>query len=689
MHNKPFENNRSRANEILELIHTDLNGPHTNTGIGGEKYFLTFIDDFSKLGKIYCIKSKAEVINCFIEYVNLVENITGKKVKNIRCDNGKEYINSNVYKCIREKGIRMSTCPPYVHELNGVAERYNRSVMDVARCLLIESKVQKMFWPEIVKAAAYLKNRTLANTIEKKTPYEIFFNVKPDVKYLKMYGSKVFVRKPEQIRKSKWDNKATMGTLLGYTDTGYRVLINRRIIDARHVDIIEKDVRCIGVNDTIEITDNDSVSSDNESLSNSDIEPNNEVSDTTQNQRNENIDKLRNVRRSSRIRKPNNNYYNENFETQYVYVNYSNANTPSTYEEALSSIDSDNWKSAMNRELQSLIKNKTWKLVNRPQNKRVIDVKWVYKKKNENTFKARLVVKGFQQRENIDNTYSPIAKMQTLKLLLAFCCQYGLNIEQMDVETAFLNGKISTEVYVNQPKGYEEGTDKVFKLRKSLYGLRESPRAWYECFHKTMTELNFKRSDYDYCLYVKLENNVVTYVLIFVDDLLICSINDQGITEVKCELMKRFHMKDLGKIRTYEYIGIDINYDPKNNNMTLSQINYIESLATKYRLENAKLYTTPMETNLKLQPAKEINTDIKYRNLIGELFYISTGTRPDVTYCVNYLSRFQNCYDKTHFKYALRILKYLYQTKDIKLTYKRNVNAEILDCFVDAVEAMQ
>jgi hypothetical protein len=239
MSNQPFKNNRKKSQHILECIHTDVNGPHPTDGNNGEKYFVTFIDDYSKLAKVYCIKRKSEVSNCFIEYVNLVENITGKKVKNFVCDNGKEYMNSTMYNFIRDKGIHLIPCPPYVHELNGVAERYNRSIMDMARCLLKEANVNRKFWPEVIKAAAYLKNRTLTNTIENKSPYEIFFGEKPSAKHLKIYGSKVFVRVPDQLRKSKWDDKAKLGILLGYTETGYRILIDNKVINARHVDVIE------------------------------------------------------------------------------------------------------------------------------------------------------------------------------------------------------------------------------------------------------------------------------------------------------------------------------------------------------------------------------------------------------------------------------------------------------------------
>ena len=272
--------------------------------------------------------------------------------------------------------------------------------------------------------------------------------------------------------------------------------------------------------------------------------------------------------------------------------------------------------------------------------------------------------------------------MQTLKILLSHCCKNNLYIEQMDVETAFLNGHVKSEVYVNEPKGYETGENKVYKLKRALYGLRESPRAWYDCFHKFIEKLNFVRSNYDYCLYVNNTNKDPIYILVFIDDLLICCKNNKIIDEIKESLMKRFSMKDLGKVGNY--IGIDIDYSKDRSKMALSQTKYIESLAVKYNLENAKLYDTPMEANLKLEQASEIDESIKYRNLIGELLYISTGTRPDITYPVNYLSRYQSCYEATHYKYAMRILKYLYKTKDLKFTFFDNLQNDTLDCMVDS-----
>ena len=130
----------------------------------------------------------------------------------MRCDNGKEYLNNRFYKFDKEKGIILNNFPVYIHELNGTAERFNRTIMDMARCLLTEANVHKRFWPEIICAATYLKNRSLTNRIKRKTPCEIFFNKQSDVKHLRLYGSRVFVRKPEQKIISIWDKKADMET---------------------------------------------------------------------------------------------------------------------------------------------------------------------------------------------------------------------------------------------------------------------------------------------------------------------------------------------------------------------------------------------------------------------------------------------------------------------------------------------
>lgn len=149
--------------------------------------------------------------------------------------------------------------------------------------------------------------------------------------------------------------------------------------------------------------------------------------------------------------------------------------------------------------------------------------------------------------------------MQTLKILLSYCCQNSLIIEQMDVETAFLNGKVNSEIYVKQPRGYEDGTARVCKLYKVLYGLRESPRAWYNCFNDFVNSLGFKRSKYDYCLYVLNDVEDAVYLILFVDDVLICCKNKRKISIIKSKFSKRFKMKDISKVEKYLGINVDHN----------------------------------------------------------------------------------------------------------------------------------
>ncbi|KAL7301770.1 hypothetical protein TKK_0005761 [Trichogramma kaykai] len=350
MHNLPYKNRRTKAKSILEIVHTDVCGPFQTVGFRGEKYFVSFIDDYSKLARIYCIKSKDEVFDCLTQFVNECETKMEKKVKTIRCDNGKEYLNNRFFKFACDKGIYINNCPPYTHELNGTAERFNRTIMNTARCLLADAGVQKRFWPEIVCAATYLKNRTLANTVENKTPYEIFFNKKPNVENLKLYGSKVFVRKPEQRRKSKFEQKSEMGVLVGYSEVGYRVLLNNKVIVSRQVEIVERDIKCIGLNleeNSEEISDSESNEGHREESEDSEYYSNNEEEKNSEG-----------LCRSSRVKKSPRRYP-EPDNTSSVSANVCRVHTPRTFEEAIISVDKDEWVKAMDREIEVLKKNKT------------------------------------------------------------------------------------------------------------------------------------------------------------------------------------------------------------------------------------------------------------------------------------------------------------------------------------------
>ena len=261
-----------------------------------------------------------------------------------------------------------------------------------------------------------------------------------------------------------------MGILFGYSEVGYRVLLGGKITIARHVEVIGTDTKCIGVAENSLDKDNDDIE-DNDLL----VNMNKEELESREDENDNSLESLNIPGRSTRNKRTPVRYP-EKENISEIHANYCSVDIPCTFEEAICCEDSEDWKQAMDKEIECLYKNKTWKLVERVKGKDVLDVKWVYTRKSDDRYKARLVVRGFQQRNIADDMYSPVASNQTFKILLSYCCQNGLIIEQMNVETAFLNGEVTSEVYVNQPKGYADGTNRVCKLSKALYGLKESPR---------------------------------------------------------------------------------------------------------------------------------------------------------------------------------------------------------------------
>lgn len=631
--NKEYATERRRARYCGEIVHSDVKYLDVE-GFNGERYFVTFIEDYSRIARVYPIKNKSEVFEKFVEYFNILKNYAEGPLCEFKCDNGKEYLNKEFYNLAKNEGFRIFPCIPYNHQLNGVAERYNRTIMDRVRCLRKESNLDRKYWPEFVLAACYIGNRLRnSSTFEGKTPFEIFFQRKPSAKNFKIYGSKVYVRIPDEKRTTS-DDKAKKGILVGYFDLGYRVLVDGKVELARNVEIIEPGTDCIQISEDEDNTD--------------------DLVETTSFGQNP-------VERPVRQRKIPSRY--DDF---VISVNLADLDSPKSFDEAMSSVDQENWKNAMIKEFNSLNESNTWELVPEPKNKKILTVKWVYKKKSENNFKARLVVRGYEQNEEIDEFYAPVTKMSTLRIFLSVAVEREMYVHHMDVETAFLNSEVKSEVYIHQPEGFVEKKNMVYYLKKSLYGLRESPRNWYDLFNKFILKLGFARSNYDLCLYYNKIKGI--YCILFVDDLLVCGGNLEDIEKIKTKFKTEFKMKDLGKVE--KYLGINIDYDKNSNEMKLSQLNYIEALADKFGVVDSRIKYTPMEISLKLLEGK-VNESLKYRNLIGALSYIAQATRPDITYAVNYLSRFQNCCSDTHYKHALRILIYLYHSRHLSLYFVR------------------
>lgn len=318
----------------------------------------------------------------------------------------------------------------------------------------------------------------------------------------------------------------------------------------------------------------------------------------------------------------------------------------------------------MDSEYKNLLENKTWTLVPKPKDKKILSNRWVFKTKvnqkgEVEKFKARLVVRGHTQREGVDyeETFAPVSRYESIRTLLAASVNEEMYVHQMDVISAYTQGELSDEIYMVQPEMYvvkkKSEESKVCKLIKPLYGLKQSGREWYKTFSKYVISIGGKRTMADPCLYVFDEGDDRVIVLIYVDDLILASKKLKRLELIKSKLKSAFKMMDLGPI--HDILGINVERQGLTGSIYLSQKRYIEELIARFNMENAKTVSTPIEANTRITKktsprTEEERTNMKnrsYRELVGRLTYLANATRPDA-FATSTLSRFckadqENC----------------------------------------------
>ncbi|KAJ9552748.1 hypothetical protein OSB04_016793 [Centaurea solstitialis] len=357
------------------------------------------------------------------------------------------------------------------------------------------------------------------------------------------------------------------------------------------------------------------------------------------------------LRRSSRVRQEPDRYLGF-----LVSHDSGDLNEPTSYGEAMSGSESEQWQEAMKAEMQSMYDNQVWELTDLPQHCRVVGRKWVFKKKtdmdgNVHTFKARLVAKGFTQTHGIDydETFSPVAMLKSIRILMAISAYFNYEIWQMDVKTAFLNGKLTEDVYMEQPEGFEDpkNPNKVCKLLKSIYGLKQASRSWNLHFDERIKEFGFTKSEFEPCVYTKFSGSIVTFLVLYVDDILLIGNDVPTLQSVKSWLSKCFQMKDLGEAAYI--LGIKIYRNRSKRLIGLSQSTYIDKILKKFRMDESKKGFIPMQHGIVLSktqcPVSSQDQDkmksVPYASAIGSIMYAMLCTRPDVAYSVSVTSRYQ------------------------------------------------
>ncbi|KAG7572470.1 Integrase catalytic core [Arabidopsis suecica] len=604
-----FPKSNTIYEKCFDLVHSDVwTSPCASRD--NHKYFVTFIDEKSKYTWITLLPSKDRVYDAFLNFQNYVTNHFDAKIKILRTDNGGEYTSTKFREHLEKCGILHQTSCPYNPQQNGVAERKNRHLMEVSRAMLFQKHMPKRFWGDAVMTACYLINRTPTRILNDQSPFQILNRQNPNIDHLRVFGSLCFVFVPGDLR-NKLEPKSTKCVFIGYSTTqkGYKCFdpVNNRYHVSRDVKFMEdkayfgekswesvKDLpnstidRAKSLRHILEHLGNVSSSQEDakatpnvdineaqaqESGGNATQEPldieqesgGEELSGREEGSSEEVVEKdpssegevgepssedetyqapqvpqdsvytRENPRRSTREKKSPSNwkntrvYYNCQAVAHPIQATCSIDLLPEEHKAFLSKLDVEfipqnyeeakerkEWTNAVDDEVQAMIRNHTWDEEELP-------------------------------KERSAETFAPVAKQHTVKVVLSLAVNLDWELWQMDVKNAFLQGELEEEVYMSPPPGLEDivAPGKVLRLRKAIYGLKQSPRAWYHKLSSTLLANGFKKSHSDHTLFTKQDNQGIVVVLVYVDDLIISGSNKEGIQAIKSSLHSAFDIKDL------------------------------------------------------------------------------------------------------------------------------------------------
>ena len=802
---KPFKEREERSAALLEIIHSDVSGPMRVDSEGGSRFYITFTDDCSGWCEVYFLKSKSEVFKAFREYKNLVEKQTGCKIKNFQSDNGREYCQNQFDEFLKAEGIRRRLTAPYTPQQNGVAERKNRTLADMSRCLMIQSGLPPSFWAEATATANYIRNRCPSRSIEGKTPFEKWYGKIPNIKHLKIFGAKAFVL-DKRPGKGKFDERSLEGRFVGYSDKAkaYRIRLknSKTVLTTRDVTFDEKGLIYQKQEEPENRWYETENEKDNKLYRNSGspekviekIEENSELAPgwteigpnaaSTQNSI-ENFKRARGrpkiVRDGSRGRprkeyrctsassqgsqqqnseevedevfetaetgtrgekrsldssiiqvekrtkiNPNNEEHREEHQEEhqdepglhdsYISLLEELAFTADVQiKEALNSSDAEEWKLAIAEEVRSHLEHGTWEIVQSTPGQRVIGSRTVLRNKlNQNgeieRRKARIVAQGFSQRPGFDfnETFAPVARLESVRLMMALAVELQIEIQQLDVTSAYLHGKIEEELYMKPPEMLEESlkqilrterrdsevhkraitmleamakTDQVCRLRKAIYGLKQSGRQWYNKLTKILEKSGLQPTHSDPCVFFARHGDKITVLTVYVDDMLLMSNDEKRLNSVKEALQDKLKIKDLGKARYC--LGIEIH---QGEEIAINQQKYIYEVLERFRMTECNPNNTPSSPNTKHTETTiegdETAKNLPYRELVGSLMYLAVATRPDIAHTVSSLSQFNENPSHIHWVAAKRVLRYLKGTANYSLVYRRPIG--LMEGYVDA-----
>ncbi|GAU36545.1 hypothetical protein TSUD_277510 [Trifolium subterraneum] len=659
-----------RASVKLDLVHSDICGPINPTSNGGNRYFITFTDDLTRKTWVYFLKEKSSAFDTFNNFKILVEKESGCVVQCLRTDRGGEFVSTAFDEFCRNHGIKRQLTTTYTPQQNGVSKRKNRTLMDIVRSMIAGKNVPKVFWPEAVKWATHIMNRSSTLSVKNITPKEAWSGVKPSVTHFRIFGCIAYAHVPDSQR-TKLDDKSVMCVHLGVSDESKayklydpkkkRIMINRDVVfDERKAwDWNNEGNKSVnqgtsnGIDDDTKANIVETNQANTQAINEKEI--NNEAENTLDQsdgkmyvENTSSDDEGESVQLPPRIRKTpaklGDYVIGSQLDDQHNLAIYVPSDDSKSFDEAEKM---EIWRKAMDQEMEAIENNNTWQLTTLPHGANVIGVKWIYKTKyNEKgeieKHKARLVVKRYSQKHGVDynDVFAPVARWETIRAILALAPNKNWKVYQLDVKSAFLHGELNEDIYVEQPLGYQKGNgDKVYKLRKALYGLKQAPRA---------------------CLYV--------------NGLICTGNNEHMIQEFKVSMKKRFAMTDLGKMKYF--LGVEvIQYE---NGIFINQHKYAVKILKRFDMTNCNKVNSPIVPGCKFVKNEngEATDAREFKQMVGSLMYL-LSTRPDLAYSVCLTARFMGMPTDVHITAIKRIMRYLKDILTHGIMYKHGSNEKL------------
>eukprot|EP00903_Cladosiphon_okamuranus_P012044 g11309.t1 len=513
--NHPKTVNTDNISRRLQVVSTDLLGPVSTTAIGGFNYMAKFTDHASRLKAVYFIAKKSDALSSLVNFV--LQDIAiplGLRVEYLHSDNGGEFVNSKFRHYYKTTGIIQHFSSPHTPQQNGISERDGRTITNMTRCLLNEANLPKHLWGEIAATSVFLVNRLPHKALKGNTPYWRMFGKQANLSFLRIIGSRAFVH--VEGHNTKRQPRAWEGVLVGYENDSPTFRIYNRttghITSSRNVTFIESSPAVLPPADSsgdLE-TENESDSPDVDNINdgitlleqddNSDSnkpEPAATISSRLRSSGHVPLPQpgSSNARQARELRQLNLTSQDHPQQMLDSYTEYISTvgldsvlppaavEVPNTFKQAMSSPQSAQWDKAMRKEFSSLQDHDVADLIpisSVPASCSIIGTRWVYRVKTDGRFKARVVVQGWAQRHGIDcfTTFAPVCRIGSQRLLLAIAAAHGWLVLAMDVQTAFLNGILSEDVYTDKAPGFEQldgnGQPLVWKLRKAYTDCMDS-----------------------------------------------------------------------------------------------------------------------------------------------------------------------------------------------------------------------